>query len=223
MTIDLEDLRRVQARLRERVRLTPLQSPPELVAAVDVHFVSRDLGLAAVVLCRIADGEIVARHHVTGSVTVPYIPGFLSFREMPLCRSALEALDHTPDVVLVDGQGIAHPRRFGLACHLGVEVDLPTVGVAKSRLFGRADEPGPRKGDRAPILDGMEEIGSVVRTRDRTRPLFVSPGHRVTIGESVDLVLALCTRYRLPDPSRAAHRFAQLEAKNLRNHAVNCT
>jgi deoxyribonuclease V len=219
MTIDLRHMRQVQARLRERVNLIPLPAPPELVAAVDVHFIGRDLGLAAVVLYRNADGQIVEQHHATGSIPVPYIPGYLSFREMPLCRAALERLGHTPDVILVDGQGIAHPRRFGLACHLGVEVDLPTIGVAKSRLFGRVGEPGPRKGDRAPILDDEEEIGAVVRTRDGTRPLFVSPGHRVTIGESVELVLALCARYRLPEPSRMAHRLAQAEAKVLRGRS----
>lgn len=138
----------------------------------------------------------------------PYVPGLLSFRELPAVLEALRQLPELPDVILCDGQGRAHPRRFGIACHLGVLLDRPTLGVAKTRLIGTHDEPGPNKGDWAPLLEGGEVIGAVLRTRPGVRPLYVSGGHRVSLETAIALTLACTTRWRLPETTRAAHRLA---------------
>ncbi len=139
---------------------------------------------------------------------LPYIPGLLSFRELPAMLAALDQLSSTPDLVLCDGQGIAHPRRFGVACHLGVETGLCTIGVGKSRLCGRAREPGQRRGASSALLDRGETIGRVLRTRTGVRPVFVSSGHRVSLETAARLVLDCTPRYRLPEPIRAADRLA---------------
>jgi len=137
----------------------------------------------------------------------PYIPGLLSFRELPVVLEACAKLRHAPDLLLVDGQGIAHPRRFGLASHLGLWLNLPSIGCAKSRLFGEHGEVGERRGEAAPLRapDG-EEIGVLLRTRDRVKPLYVSPGHLLAIEQAGKLVLACGGRYRLPEPTRLAHQ-----------------
>ncbi len=138
----------------------------------------------------------------------PYIPGLLSFREVPAVLAALERLEDLPDLILCDGQGIAHPRRFGIACHLGVLLDLPTIGVAKSRLVGTHQAVPEKKGAWVPLWDGDECIGAVLRTRSRVRPLYISIGHRVSLETAIDYVLRCTTRYRLPETTRAAHRLA---------------
>jgi len=142
------------------------------------------------------------------STAFPYVPGLLSFRELPAVLAAFGQLGRQPDLVLCDGQGIAHPRRFGIACHLGVLLDLPTIGVGKSRLTGDYAMPGPERGDRSALCDGGTRIGTVLRTRARVRPLFVSPGHRVGLDSAAVWVLRCVTRYRLPEPIRAADRLA---------------
>jgi len=134
----------------------------------------------------------------------PYISGLLSFRELAAVRAALAGLRNTPDLILCDGQGIAHPRRLGIAAHLGITTGIPTVGVAKSRLVGEYEEPAGERGSTRALMDGAERIGTVIRTRDRVKPLFVSPGHGIDHGGSVTWTLACCTRYRLPEPVRAA-------------------
>jgi deoxyribonuclease V len=138
----------------------------------------------------------------------PYIPGLLSFREIPVILAAMERLTLAPDLVLVDGQGIAHPRRIGIASHLGVLLDLPTIGAAKSRLVGRYDEPGPERGDRSPLVHRGEVVGAVLRTRSRVGPLFVSAGHRVSLDTAVGYTLACAPKYRLPETTRQAHNLA---------------
>ena len=136
------------------------------------------------------------------------MPGLLSFREIPAALAALAVLACTPDLLLCDGQGLAHPRRFGLACHLGWLVDVPTIGVAKSRLLGDYGPPPAERGAWSPLWDRGELVGAAVRTRGGVKPLFVSPGHRVDVASAVRLTLACTDRYRLPEPSRAAHRLA---------------
>jgi deoxyribonuclease V len=136
----------------------------------------------------------------------PYIPGLLSFREAPVCLEAAGVLSRQPDLYVIDGQGIAHPRRLGLAAHLGLFFDAPTIGCAKSRLIGTFDEPGNEKGAWSPLTDGEEEIGAVVRTRSRVKPIFVSVGHRCTLADAIRLSLACTTRYRIPEPTRLAHQ-----------------
>jgi deoxyribonuclease V len=141
-------------------------------------------------------------------VSFPYVPGLLAFREGPIVLAALERLAERPDVLIFDAQGLAHPRRMGLATHLGILLDVPSVGCAKSRLCGKETEPGEEKGSWTPLLDRGEVIGAVVRTRSRVRPVYVSVGHRVDLETAVSLVLSCATKYRLPEPTRWAHRVA---------------
>jgi deoxyribonuclease V len=178
------------------------------LAAADVSF---DRGgevlFAAVVVVEAGTFEVIERAGLAAPARFPYVSGLLSFREAPALLEAFDRLKTRPDVVLCDGQGIAHPRRLGIASHLGLRLDLPTVGCAKSRLCGKYDEPGPDRGDRSPLVDKGEVIGAVLRTRARVAPLFVSPGHRCDLEGAVGLVLATTCRYRLPIPARMAHDY----------------
>lgn len=142
----------------------------------------------------------------------PYVPGLLSFREGPVVLAAIEKLRVRPDLLVFDGQGYAHPRRLGLASHMGLYLDMPSIGCAKSRLVGRYDDPGPNLGDRAPLTDHGELIGMVVRTKPRTNPLFISAGYRIELEQAVEVVLRCLRGYRLPEPTRAAHNLADQRA-----------
>lgn len=160
---------------------------------------------AAVVVVNLPDGRVVESATAAGPPPFPYVPGYLSFREGPLLLAAFKRLRTRPDLCLFDGQGLAHPRRFGLACHMGVLLDLPSVGCAKSLLVGEYDEPGLKRGAWSPLrLDG-KQVGAVLRTRSGVRPLFVSPGHRIGVREAVRWVLA-CSRFRVPEPIRLAEQ-----------------
>ncbi len=170
---------------------------------------------AAAVLWDVGRGELVEVAGARVPARFPYVPGYLSFRELPALLSAFERLRGTPDLVVADGQGRAHPRRFGLACHLGVLLDVPTIGCAKSRLVGFHREPGLRRGSHTQLREGAECIGEVVRTRAGVRPVFVSVGHRVSLVTARRWILRLASRYRLPEPVRAAHR----EVNRLRREA----
>jgi deoxyribonuclease V len=199
--------RAVQRQLAALVETRDRLDPPQRVAGVDVAFPRRATGptaRAAAVLLHFPDLEPLAARAVEEPVRYPYIPGLLSFREAPAILRALEHLPAAPDLLLVDGQGRAHPRRFGIACHLGVLLDRPTIGCAKSRLVGAYTEPPPQLGAWTPLRDGDEVIGAVVRTRPGARPLFVSVGHRVSLETAVALVLACCRGHRLPEPVRLA-------------------
>lgn len=197
----------LQRQLAGQVVVTDcLPEQPELVAGVDVSYRRHgELFFAAVVVLRLPDLEPVAEASARGRITFPYIPGLLSFRELPVLLQAFCSLNLRPDLVLVDGQGIAHPRRLGLASHLGLWIDLPTIGCAKSRLCGEYLPPGDRRGQQSPLRDREEQIGAVVTTRDRVKPLFISPGHKVDTARAVELVLACGGKYRLPEPTRQAH------------------
>jgi deoxyribonuclease V len=183
----------------------------DLVAGVDLAVGRFDeLGRAAVVVWRPSDDTIVESHAVELALTMPYIPGLLAFREGPLVEAALRGIRSEPDVLLVDGQGIAHPRGAGIASQLGVLLDRPTVGVAKSRLFGHAPEPGPNPGDRVPLMAPRgRQIGEVVRTRLRANPLFISPGHHVSVEKATEIVLACLRGHRLPEPTHLADRLSK--------------
>lgn len=179
------------------------------MAGVDVGF--RDggrLARAAVAVLSFPDLTPLEQALAHCPTCFPYIPGLLSFREVPAVLEALSGLRQLPDLILCDGQGLAHPRRFGIACHLGVLLDLPTIGVAKSRLIGHHEPLPPEKGAWVPLYDGDECVGAVVRTRAGVRPLYVSIGHRVSLASAIDYVLRCTTRYRLPETTRAAHRLA---------------
>lgn len=180
--------------------------PPRVVAGVDVSY-ARIAGKfhAAVVLLDYDSLEIMETAAASGEVNFPYVPGLLSFRELPILLQVFEKLETVPDVILVDGQGIAHPRRLGLASHLGLWLDLPTIGCAKSRLCGECEEPAAGKGAWTLLRDGEEPVGRVVRTKDRVRPLYISPGHRIDGRRAAEIVLQCGRGYRLPEPTRQAH------------------
>ena len=185
------------------------------VAGVDAAFADggRVIRAAAVMLDYpglVQTGEAL----VERPTAFPYVPGLLSFREVPALLEALRQLPTIPDLILCDGHGYAHPRRFGLACHLGLWLDIPAIGVAKSRLTGSHDEPGPAKGDAAWLLADKgvrpgERIGAVLRTRERVKPVYVSAGHRVSLKTALALTLGCATRYRLPEPTRLADKLSK--------------
>jgi deoxyribonuclease V len=152
----------------------------------------------------------------TRPVTFPYVPGLLAFREGPVVLDALEKVGTTPDLLIFDGQGLAHPRRLGIASHIGLLVDMPAIGCAKSRLCGGHDEPGEEPGDYASLVDNGEIIGAVLRTRRGVKPVFVSIGHRVDLATSIEYVLACCRGYRLPETTRWAHRVAGGDVPDVR-------
>ncbi len=201
------EAREIQRKMRERVLVQPLDRQPKIVAGVDVS-VKDGQARAAVVLLSYPD--LIPFRAVTAEMPVsfPYVPGLLAFREGPVALAALEQLSDRLDVLIFDAQGLAHPRRMGLATHLGVLLDRPAVGCAKSRLCGEYDEPGEQKGSWTPLVDGDEVIGAAVRTRDGVKPVFVSIGHRVDLETAVSLVLSCAPRYRLPETTRWAHRVA---------------
>ncbi|MFW5816499.1 MAG: deoxyribonuclease V [Wenzhouxiangella sp.] len=199
-----------QRRLAERVVVDDaLPARLRAVAGVDAAFPEGGRTTrAAVVLMSYPGLETIEETVAERPTRLPYIPGLLSFRELPAILAALDRLSSAPDLVLCDGQGIAHPRRFGVACHLGVETGLCTIGVGKSRLCGQAGEPGRQRGAWSALQDRGETIGRVLRTRTGVRPVFVSSGHRVSLETAARLVLDCTPRYRLPEPIRAADRLA---------------
>lgn len=197
----------LQKKLAEQVILDTHLKAVETIAGVDVG-IKKDIAKAAVVVLAFPELKVIDYAVASGPVPMPYIPGLLSFREGPVIIEAMNLLSVPPDLLIFDGQGIAHPRRMGIASHIGVLLDMPTIGCAKSRLCGDHSEPGEKKGSGAQLTHNGEKIGTVLRTRDRVKPVFVSPGHRVDFDEAVDLVLACCTRYRLPETTRWAHNVA---------------
>ena len=196
----------IQEALRPRLVAAPLPQEPRLVAGADVAYSRRTHRVyAAVVLVELPSLETVESVGVTRAATFPYIPGLLSFREVPPLLDAFDQLSQAPDVVVFDGQGLAHPRRFGLACHAGLLLDAPSIGCAKTRLVGEHRAVPDRRGASVPLRVDGEMVGAVVRTREGVTPVFVSPGHRADTPSAVELVLALAARYRLPEPQRLAH------------------
>jgi deoxyribonuclease V len=199
----------IQQRLRGRVQIGGGPARVTTVAGVDAGFEDHGRTVRAVAaLLSYPALELLDTRLARRPTPLPYVPGLLSFRELPAVLAALEMLDTVPDLVLCDGQGIAHPRRLGIAAHLGVITRLTTIGVGKSRLVGSHDEPGIERGDSAPLMDGDERVGTVLRTRRAVKPLFVSPGHGIGHEEAVTWVLACTPKFRLPEPIRAADRLA---------------
>ncbi len=196
----------IQRGLAAEVRQEPLPSPIETIAGIDVS-IRGDLAQAAVVVLRFPTLEVVDRAVWRCPAPFPYIPGLLSFREMPVILPALERLSVRPDVLVTDSHGFAHSRRFGLACHLGVLLDQPAFGIAKSLFVGTFEDPEPEKGSRAALVDKKtgEVLGTVLRTRANVKPVYVSVGHRITLEEAVGLALACAPRYKIPEPTRQAH------------------
>ena len=225
----------LQKRLASKVQFIPLKDPPKLIAGLDCAL-SKDgqqILAAAVVLrvpdmikglwepLKLPDFELIETATASQKVTFPYIPGLLSFREAPVCIAAVEKLKKEPDLFLIDGQGIAHPRRLGLAAHLGLFFDKPTIGCAKSRLTGYFEDPPPEKGaytllkdkksaipetSHEPKITNHEVIGAVVRSRSNIEPLFVSVGNKCLLKDAIKITLDCATKYRLPEPTRLAHQ-----------------
>lgn len=204
----LEDARAVQERMRGLVRLEPLADLPRLVAGIDVGLLQDGLVRAAIAVLSFPALTLVESALAIQPAAFPYVPGFLSFREIPPVLEALGKLNALPDLLVCDGQGIAHPRGFGIASHLGVLTGLPSLGVAKSRLVGRYAEPGSERGSRSPLVYRTRQVGWVLRTRTGVKPVFVSPGHRLDLDGGLELALALTPKYRLPETTRQAHNLA---------------
>lgn len=197
----------VQDELRGKVVLDETGPPPGsgYVTGVDVAYDDeRDVVAAAAVVLDAATLDVVAEATALGQVSFPYVPGLLAFREIPTVLAALDALPCDPGLVVCDGYGLAHPRRFGLAAHLGVLTGLPTIGVAKNPFTFTYDDPGTPRGSAAPLLAGTEEVGRALRTRDGVKPVFVSVGHRVSLDHACAHTLALTPAYRLPETTRRA-------------------
>lgn len=203
----------VQAQLRAQLVLQWDGREVRTVGGVDVSL-TVERAHAAIVVLRYPEMMPIEGVTADAPLVFPYIPGLLAFREGPAILAAWERLQHKPDLVMFDGQGIAHPRGIGIASQMGLWLERPTIGVGKSRLYGAFEEPGPNAGDRSALIDPQTKqvIGAVLRTRERANPLFVSPGHLMDVAHAVSFVMQCMRGYRLPEPTRWAHKFAAGEA-----------
>lgn len=196
----------IQKQLRQHTRMEPFVGDPKLIAAADVSFNRHSPTVYAIwIVMTWPDLEIVERASSIMDVEFPYIPGLLSFRELPPLLSAWETLTHKPDVVIMDGQGIAHPRRVGIATHFGLVSDVPTIGCAKNVLIGSYQEPERIAGSESKLTLGNEQIGVVIRTKNNVRPVYVSPGHRMDFTSATRIIKSTVRGYRIPEPTRQAH------------------
>jgi deoxyribonuclease V len=209
--LDQTEARAEQERLRPLVREEGIAADEvRLIAGVDVAYAKDESIVAgAVVVLDAATRHTIESAFAVRPVEFPYVPGLLAFREIPALLDALAALSNRPDAIVCDGYGVAHPRRFGLACHLGVLIDLPTFGVAKTAFIGEYAQPGPERGDWSDLTDRGESIGRVLRTQRGTKPVFVSTGHRIDLDAATELTLALAADYRLPETTRQADRLSR--------------
>ena len=210
--VSTREARDIQLRLRDRLQPIWDGRKVSTVAGADVGFPDKNTVLATVVVLSFPELEVLESSLSTQDCTFPYVPGLLTFREAPGLLSALENIETAPDVLLCDGQGIAHQRRMGLAAHVGLLLDIPVIGCAKSVLCGTFDEPGERRGDYSYMFDKGEIVGAAVRTRDRVKPVYVSTGNRIDLTTAIDLVLRCSPKYRIPRPLRLAHRLSTGEA-----------
>ena len=202
---------KIQEQLRAKVIPHGQVNEPRLIAGADMAFDKQDEAVyAAVVVLRFPTLQMVETATHKDRLSFPYIPGLLSFRETPALLHAFQKLEHEPELIFVDGQGLAHPRSAGIACHLGVLLDRPTIGCAKSLLFGTYDEPSQRRGSVAYLHDRAGQvIGAVVRTKDEVQPVFVSIGHRIDLRQAIQFTLACAKGYRIPEPTRQADLLAE--------------
>ncbi|MBN3921992.1 deoxyribonuclease V [Nostoc sp. NMS4] len=206
----LEEAIVIQEKLRHQVITEDrLQEPIQYVAGVDMGFeADGTISRAAVAVLSFPDLQVIETSLAHRPTTFPYVPGFLSFREIPAVLDALEKIKTIPDIILCDGNGIAHPRRLGIASHLGLLIDMPTIGVAKSRLIGKHEELAETKGSTQPLIHDGETIGVVLRSRTGVKPLYISSGHRISLPTAIDYVLRCTPKYRLPETTRIADRLA---------------
>jgi deoxyribonuclease V len=201
-----DDAMGIQHRLRRRLVLPATRiALPRFVAGLDVAYDSGSSRAVAAAVVVDVEGLGVQEVAVArGTVTYPYVPGLLAFRELPLLLDALSKLTRLPELLVCDGYGLAHPRRFGLACHLGVLVDVPTFGVAKTSFTATFTDPGRRRGEWSELVDGTDVLGRAVRTQTDVKPVFVSVGNRIGLADAADLTVKLSGRYRVPEPTRQA-------------------
>lgn len=205
----VEEAIAIQEQLRGEVITTDQLGTVQYVAGVDMGFeAGGSISRAAVAVLSFPSLELQESAIARRPTSFPYVPGFLSFREIPAVLDALETVTIIPDLILCDGQGIAHPRRFGIACHLGLLVDIPAIGVAKSLLIGKHEQVPEERGNWQPLRHRGETIGAVLRTRTRTKPLYVSSGHRVSLPTAIEYVLRCTPKYRLPETTRIADKLA---------------
>lgn len=195
-----------QRELREQTNLCPMTRPIQYIAGADISYnKSSDVIYAGVVVLDYQSMEVVQRSTVIDKMQFPYIPGLLSFREIPSILKAWKALPWQPDVIMMDGHGIAHPRRVGVATHFGLLTGCPSLGCAKKHLIGKYEEPAPSKGSFSPVFDMGEQIGYVVRTKDKVKQVWISPGHGMNLEQSREIALQCSRGYRIPEPTRQAH------------------
>ncbi|NES99366.1 MAG: deoxyribonuclease V [Sphaerospermopsis sp. SIO1G1] len=206
----IEEATNIQETLRNKVILTDqIDEPIQYVAGVDMGFLEDGkMCRAAVAVLSFPDLQVVETSLAYRPISFPYIPGFLSFREIPAIIDALEKIQTIPNIILCDGQGTAHPRRMGIACHLGITVDIPTIGVAKSWLIGKHEELPATRGSWQPLIHEDETIGAILRTRTDVKPLYISSGHRMSLETAIDYVLRCTPKYRLPETTRIADKLA---------------
>jgi deoxyribonuclease V len=207
--IDIKQAKKIQKELSSQVSLDNEGLNPRYIAGTDISSSRHgNMGTASVVILRFPELDIIETQTAEGELGFPYIPGFLSFREVPLVIDAFQKLSIKPDLIIADGQGIAHPRRFGLASHIGILLDIPSIGCAKSRLCGQHEPVSTKAGSFIDLFDNDEIIGAVVRTKDNVKPVYVSIGHRIDQVSAIQWVIKCCQGYRLPEPCRLAHILA---------------
>ncbi len=198
----------LQNRLRQKITLKGWEGYPELIGGTDLSYnKEEEIFYAGIVILYFRTLEVIEKEFFIGKVTFPYIPGLLSFRELPPLFETFKKIKNRPDVVMVDGHGYAHPRNMGLATHLGMVLDIPTIGVAKKKLVGNYEEPGHKKGDSSPLFHEGKQIGYVLRTKENIKPVFVSPGYKINFEWSLKITLKSVNSYKIPEPTRQAHLF----------------
>ncbi|MFC1554934.1 deoxyribonuclease V [candidate division KSB1 bacterium] len=203
----------IQKRLSDKIVLCPLSGDVNYIAGADISYVKNsDRLYASVLIFEYPSLDLIETGSTVSEPAFPYIPGLLSFREIPPLLDCFKKIEIKPNLIICDGQGYAHPRRFGLACHLGLILNIPTIGCAKSRLTGHGDDPGKRKGSYTVLTDKNEKIGYILRTKNNVKPVYVSSGYLIDLEDAVRYILGCCRGYKLPEPTRRAH----LEVNKLR-------
>lgn len=196
----------LQQQLRDQIQLTPLQKPIQTIGGADISFNKySEVVYAGIVILSYPELQVIHTASVISTTRFPYVPGLLAFREVPALIEAWNKLEVKPDVLVLDGHGIAHPRRMGIATHFGLVAGTPTIGCAKSLLAGKYEEPGDKTFDSSPLIYKSDVIGTVLRTKPRCNPVYVSPGHLVTMDESLAIIKNCVRKYRIPEPTRLAH------------------
>ncbi len=213
----------LQRELAEMIVIGGKPGSINVIAGIDVSMrLYGKTGYAGVIVFSYPGLDVIEESFAGGPVPFPYVPGLLTFREGPLIEEVVTKLNTSPDLLIFDGQGIAHPRHMGIASHMGLKLNIPSIGCAKSRLFGEYIEPSPEKGSSSPLTDGEDrQIGVVLRTRENVKPVFVSPGHMVGMDESAEIIMSCTGKYRIPIPTREAHIRVGEYRKRVENNGIN--